>query len=197
MHDLHVHVVKRLTEIRTGKPFQGDVTREQLRSLRILRNRMYLHKVMRVNYTSYDMRREQDSINPRSHADILLLAPRGDPHPYMYARVVSIFHVNAAFYHPDDAEEPEPELIQILWVRWFELDTSAAAGFEALRPFRLRFARLDEGAFSFIAPDQVLRGVHLIPVFDQGRTDAALPYPSVTRGAACDEDDYKFYYVGM
>lgn len=29
---------------------------------------------MRVNYTTYDMRRGQDSVNPRTQADIMILA---------------------------------------------------------------------------------------------------------------------------
>ncbi|KAI0350553.1 hypothetical protein OH77DRAFT_1488941 [Trametes cingulata] len=193
---LQVHVYRRLVELRTGKHHESDITPRQLRSLRIQRNRMYLHKVMRVNYTSYDMRREQDSVNPRSHADILMLAPPGDTHPYLYARVISIFHVNAFLLGPNDTEA-DPELIHVLWIRWFEVDTSVPAGFEARRPYRLRFAQLDEEPFTFIAPSQVLRGVHIIPAFHHGRSDVALPYASVTRGADCANDDYKYYYVGM
>ncbi|KAG5649352.1 hypothetical protein H0H81_004375 [Sphagnurus paluster] len=50
----------------------------------ILNDRFYRHKVMRVNYTSYDVWRGQDSINSRNHADIMTLAPEDDPssHPF-------------------------------------------------------------------------------------------------------------------
>ncbi|KAI0369443.1 hypothetical protein BV20DRAFT_946216 [Pilatotrama ljubarskyi] len=195
---LQVHVFKRLSEARSGERHDHEVTRADLRLLRIARNRMYLHKVLRVNYTSYDMRREQDSINPRSHADILMLAPAGEAHPYLYARVISIFHVNALLLHPNaEAEEPEPELVHVLWVRWYELDTSIPAGLSARRPYRLRFAGLDDEPFSFIAPSQVLRSVHIMPAPHYGRTNAALPFPSITRGESCEDDDYTFYYVGM
>ena len=68
---------------------------------------MYLHQVMRVNYTSYDMRREQDTINPRNHADVLLLSPSHESHPYLYARVIHIFHVNA--YLSSDSDEANSE----------------------------------------------------------------------------------------
>ncbi|KAI0323247.1 hypothetical protein GY45DRAFT_1264953, partial [Cubamyces sp. BRFM 1775] len=199
-HKLQVHAYKRLSESRTGQALDGDISSEHLRNLRLVRNRMYLHKVLRINYTSYDMRREQDSINPRSHADVLMLAPPGEAHPYLYARLVSIFHVNAVLLDPgSDTEEPEPELIHILWARWFELDTTHRAGFEARRLFRLRFANLNEDAFTFIAPSQILRGVHLIPAFNYGRTNIALPYSSITRGEDDGEggEDYKYYYVGI
>jgi hypothetical protein len=39
---------------------------EQLQEVQILDNRIYFHKVFRVKYTTYDMRRAQDSINPRT-----------------------------------------------------------------------------------------------------------------------------------
>ena len=47
------------------------------------------------------MRRDQDSISLRTHPDIMILAPAepGDgassKHPYRYARVYGIFHVEA------------------------------------------------------------------------------------------------------
>ena len=46
---------------------------------------------MRVNYTTYDMRRDQDSLNPRTQADVMLLAHEDltarNSHPYWYARM--------------------------------------------------------------------------------------------------------------
>ena len=59
---------------------------------------IYQHRVLRVNYTTYDMRRDQDSLNPQSHPDIMLLSheDKNDDnwHPYWYARVIGIFHAN-------------------------------------------------------------------------------------------------------
>ncbi|KAH9169480.1 hypothetical protein EDB89DRAFT_2098737, partial [Lactarius sanguifluus] len=57
--------------------------------------KLYQHKVLRINYTTYDLRREQDSINPRTHPNIMVLRPDGpDPHPYWYARIIGIFHID-------------------------------------------------------------------------------------------------------
>ncbi|KAJ7144085.1 hypothetical protein C8R44DRAFT_602076, partial [Mycena epipterygia] len=48
-------------------------------------DRIYCHKVLRVNYTSYDVRREQDSMNPRTHSDIMMLAPDSeDPNSHLF-----------------------------------------------------------------------------------------------------------------
>ena len=33
---------------------------------------------MRINYTTYDGRRDQDSINPDNHADVMMLAVKID-----------------------------------------------------------------------------------------------------------------------
>ncbi|KAH9903884.1 uncharacterized protein BXZ73DRAFT_111380 [Epithele typhae] len=172
-------------------------------SVHIRKDQMWLHKTLRVNYTTYDMRREQDSINPSSHADVMMLAARPDEatdaegnHPYLYARVLSVFHVNVTLQ-----SEPliEPCPIHVLWVRWFELDTLAPGGFNTLRPHRLRFAPASD-AFDFISPDRILRSVHLIPAFHHGRSDAALRGPSIARIETDDiavEDDWNYHYVGM
>ena len=62
---------------------------------------LYRHKVLRVNYTTYDLRRTIDSLNPcvPGHADVMVLSPENeeendDPHPYRYARILGIYHAN-------------------------------------------------------------------------------------------------------
>jgi hypothetical protein len=61
-------------------------------------NRIYRHKVIRINHTTYDGRRNQDSLNPRTHADFMVLAHEDDTddnstaHPYWYGRIIGIFH---------------------------------------------------------------------------------------------------------
>ncbi|KAI0667873.1 hypothetical protein C8Q78DRAFT_1071605 [Trametes maxima] len=180
VHKLCVHALQRLTGIHTGHHNEGDPTPTELRTLQIERNRMYVHKIMRVNYTSYDMRH---SLNPRSHPDVMMLALHGSAHPYLYARIISIFHINVLSLDPNNpSEASDSEQLHVLWVRWFKLDTTTLAGFNP---------------FSFIAPSQILCAVHLIPAFHHGRTDAYLPFPSVTRGESCDNDDFKFYYIRM
>ena len=39
---------------------------------------MYHHKVLRVNFITYDMRRTQDSLNPRIYADIIMHVQHDD-----------------------------------------------------------------------------------------------------------------------
>ena len=64
---------------------------------------------MRLNYTTYDVRRAQDIINPStSNCNIMILADQissdlapVSPHPYLYAQVLGIFHINATYTGPD------------------------------------------------------------------------------------------------
>src|SRR5262245_15169744 len=66
-------------------------------------DRMYRHHLARFNYTTYDVRRAQDVVNPgTSHRDIMLLANSGAidsdlDHPFLYARILSIYHVNIIY----------------------------------------------------------------------------------------------------
>lgn len=59
-------------------------------NLKIINDLLYIHKVLRVNYTSYNLHRSQDSINPRNHCDIMTLSQESENgdliHPYSYAR---------------------------------------------------------------------------------------------------------------
>ncbi|TFK83647.1 hypothetical protein K466DRAFT_577621 [Polyporus arcularius HHB13444] len=207
---LIAHLFHRL-EALAGRPITHEPIMDEFRSMRVEKELLFIHKVMRVNWTSYDMRREQSSVNPRTHPDIMMVAPPGSPHPYLYARVISIFHVNVFRLTPDAVEQPEPQLLQALWVRWFDLDTSRPGGFEHLRPHRLKFAHLDDEPFGFISPEQVLRDVHVVPAPFYGLSETpTLPHRVITRSKitapaeADDEDDavpqhndWKYYYVAM
>ena len=66
----------------------------------ILNDRLYCHRTICINHTSYDMRREQDTINPRTHPDVMVLSSDPDGHPYWYARVLQIFYVNVCYVGP-------------------------------------------------------------------------------------------------
>ncbi|KAI0715990.1 hypothetical protein C8T65DRAFT_606466 [Cerioporus squamosus] len=199
---LDSHVFQRL-EALAGRPTSRDPTPEERINVRIDRGRLYIHKIMRVNYTSYDMRREQDSINPRTHIDIMMLAPPGSAHPYLYARVISIFHVNAYRLDPEDhTNTPDPEMLHILWLRWYNLDQTRPGGFRHFRPHRVQLAPLDDEAFGFISPGQVLRGVHIVPAERFGRSEQpTLPYRMLMPETPSDrqprKEDWNYYYVGM
>ncbi|KAH9021905.1 hypothetical protein EDB85DRAFT_1832831, partial [Lactarius pseudohatsudake] len=61
-------------------------------------NRLYEHKTIRFRSTTYNVRRMEETANPRMHADIMVLSheDRNDAKPafpYWHARIVGIYHV--------------------------------------------------------------------------------------------------------
>ena len=164
-------------------------------TLQLDKGRIYRHKTMRVNYTTYDMRRDQDSINPRTHADIMVLAPEDheDSHPFLYARVCGIFH---AYVRYGSRDQPYTK-VEFLWVRWFKRDIKFECGFEARRLPMVQFIPADrEGAFGFLDPAVVIRGSHIVPAFDWGKTARFLG-PSRMRQPADEDEDWEYYKVNM
>jgi hypothetical protein len=155
-------------------------------------NRIYRHRIFRVNYTTYDVRRAQDTINPRTnHRDIMLLAPLESTHPFLYARVLGIFHANIIYTGPG-VKDYLSRCLEFLWVQWFKL-VDVLVGWDHAVLDSLRFILMSQDdAYGFVNPADVIRGCHLIPVFASGRMH--LDGVSVSRNAR-DGADWKYYYV--
>lgn len=169
-------------------------------SLDIKDDRIYSHKVIRFNYPTYDMRRAQDCVNPRTHADIALLAQDDitDDHPYWYARVIGIYHALVRYKGPQ-SKTREWRRVDFLWVRWYKRDGSYLSGFQHRRLPRLEFVGADDpdiDAFGFVDPTDVLRGAYILPCFVSGTTVDHLPSDSIARQDG-EEEDYVYYYVCM
>ncbi|EJF62541.1 hypothetical protein DICSQDRAFT_57409, partial [Dichomitus squalens LYAD-421 SS1] len=73
----------------------------------------------------------------------------------------------------------------------------APGGFKVCRLSRLRWAALDDNAFRFVSPDQILRGAHLMPAFAHGQSDRALPGYSVAHKEEEEDTDWNYHYVGI
>jgi hypothetical protein len=92
---------------------------------------------------------------------------------------------------------------EIVWVRWFDLDTRRKGGWKEKRLHRLQFFPSGHpSAFGFLDPKDIIRAVHLIPAFAQGITEDLLPHSPLARqleeGPDLDEsDDWAYYYVNM
>lgn len=169
--------------------------------LRFESDRIHFHKVLHVNYTTYDVQRAQDSINPRTHPFIMLLAheddddSEDDKHPYWYAQVIGIFHFDV-IYRGIHSTSFRSQRMDVLWVRWLGVDPDAP-GLSHHRLPRVGFVHHHEAMlFSFVDPNEVLRGTHLIPSFAYGKTDSLLP-KSLVRQPSCKDMDYVNYYVNM
>ena len=162
--------------------------------MRIKSNHIFPHKIMRINYDTYDMRRDQDCINPDSHPDIMMIAPDGAAHPFYYARTVAILHVYALLTKGPLITLQWQEL-HVCYVRWFEVDTPAI---KPRRLIPLRWAHKGEEQFGFVSPDDVLRGCHLIPGFAHGRSDDTLRgYSGIRFEEDEDNCDWNRHYVNQ
>jgi hypothetical protein len=143
------------------------------------RNRIYRHNIMRINYTTYDVRRGQDTINPStSHHNVMVLADRLDDdddtsnHPFMYARVLGIFHANVVWASPVTVDY-RPQRVEFLWVRWYESLSDSPAGWATCTLDQVHFPSMaDEQSFGFLDPADVMRGCHIIPRFVKGKRHA-------------------------
>ncbi|KAI0326965.1 hypothetical protein GY45DRAFT_1257909 [Cubamyces sp. BRFM 1775] len=167
-------------------------------NLSIKDDRLYTHNVINFNYPTYDMRRAQDSVNPKTHADIMVLADdHSDEHPYWYARVIGVYHAQVRYTGPR-CKDREWHRLDILRVRWFLRDKTSLCGFQHRRLPRLSFVDLEHPtatAFGFIDPASVLRAAYIMPAFHFGTTSDLLPPDSI--GRLVGDEDYVYYYACM
>ena len=161
---------------------------------------MYQHKIMCVNYTTYDVGHSQNVINSEnSHHDIMLLAasnsdvcPTSKVEFFRYAWVLDTFHVNVIYVGPGSLGY-QSQRIEFLWVWWYKVIGPGSSGWKKSRLDQLHFPSLmDHAAFDFINPLDVLRGCHVLPRFSLGQQH------SNGAGILCsgkDSEDWMEYHM--
>jgi hypothetical protein len=159
---------------------------------------MFSAKQFSVNYTTYDVRRDYDTINISTRPYVMLRSPEVTPgaHPYWYAQVLGIYHANVSTTHPAAPKRPAQRM-EFLWVRWLGIEPGHRSGSKVARLPKVGFVEdTDEDAFGFLDPDLVIRGSHLIPDFHSGRTTNLMSYcgPSAARSPG-ETDDWMNFYV--
>ncbi|KAF5393789.1 hypothetical protein D9757_000388 [Collybiopsis confluens] len=192
---LQDHILGRLME---NRKFDGDMhedfSHDDRNCIRFAHSRITELKTVRVNYTTYDVRRDQDNININNHADIMVLSADTEySHPYWYAQVLGIFRATISSTHPmASTAETGPVEMEFLWVRWYGIDSKFSFGPDKARLPKIGFVDdTDDMAFGFLDPVQVIRACHLIPSFSDGRTSASV---------ACDStnaSNWEFFYVNI
>ncbi|KAG6881621.1 hypothetical protein C0992_000614, partial [Termitomyces sp. T32_za158] len=188
-----------------NEDYDGDVlmyTPAQRRHIHIVGNKIYRHKQIQVNYTTYDCQRAQDTLNPQTHANALVISQEDQedgvkPFPYWFCHILGIFHASVLHTGPKSTSR-DPQRIEFLWVRWYGREVSLKSGWGSRRLHKIGFVDGDDdAAFGFLNPAQVIRGVRLIPSFCNGKTSEPLP-PSISAHASSEKDkDYRFYDVGI
>lgn len=158
-------------------------------------NRIFVHKLLRLNFTSYDVRREGDVIHvDTAQCNVMALNENFDSktwgieHAYIYAKVLGVYHVNASFVGilPDGTRRFATHRIDLLWVHWYDF-VPAKGEFDLDRVTPSPFN--SKQSLGFMDPSDALRGVHLIPQFTHGKLQ------NLRSRHVKTDDLWKSYYI--
>ena len=85
----------------------GKFIEEERNTVRIAGEQIYRCKTIRINYTTYNVRRDGDTINLWTYPDIMVKSPETGLHaqPFWYARVIGIFYTSISSCHLEVAEK--------------------------------------------------------------------------------------------
>ncbi|KAK7007536.1 hypothetical protein R3P38DRAFT_2644843, partial [Favolaschia claudopus] len=195
---LQDHLLGRLL----GRDFDGDshddFSAEDRNTVRIVNNRIYQTQIFRVNYTTYDVRRDQDVLKVGSF--VMMRSPEAAPnaHPYWYAQILGVFNATV-FRVPSSGDPTPPEQMFFLWVRWLGVEPDYRAGIKRARLPKVGFVPEDDPyAFGFLDPSHVIRGSHCIQDFARGLTNDLLATDQPTAARPSDwTQDWASYYVDI
>ena len=95
---------------------------------------IYHHKLLWFHFTTYDVQRGTDIVNPgTSHCNVMLLANHADGsadssdfHHFLYAQVLGAYHVDVIYTGPGMCDYKACRF-DFLWVRWFEVVNPASS----------------------------------------------------------------------
>ncbi|KAJ7581570.1 hypothetical protein C8J56DRAFT_1102833, partial [Mycena floridula] len=174
---LKTHLLTRLS----GTLLVGDepkYTNDELNQIDLDKDLIYPHATAAFNYTTYDVRRDHDTINTNTTRCDVMVAANDETdyniyqHQFWYARVHGVFHANVLH----GSFPRQKTRMEFLFVRWFGSDPDWTGGPSSLRLDRVGFVAQDDpsGAFGFLEPDKVIRACHLIPAYSLGKTHALL-----------------------
>ena len=141
------------------------LTDDQHNSVRILDNRLYSMAIMHVNYTTYNIRREQDIVNPRTYNNVMVLSHETEHghHPYWYARMLRVFRAHVR-HCGAESHNLLVQPMEVLWVRWYGIVPGHCYGSTCTWLPKIGFVPdSDLATFGFLDPSLVIRGCHLIP----------------------------------
>lgn len=165
------------------------------------RERLFSHGLMKLSFTSFDVRRGEDVIHPcrTQNSNIMVLNPDfsetisslslSDNHPFCYAKVLGIYHVNI-IYIGEGNRDYQPRHMDFLWVQWYDVQVSGA--WELNQLDEVGFPPSSEGVFGFLDPCDVLRSCHMLPSFKLGQK---LYDPALADSGSFCTHDYEAYVV--
>ncbi|KIJ30634.1 hypothetical protein M422DRAFT_100470, partial [Sphaerobolus stellatus SS14] len=178
-----------------------NFTHDQRMCVLIIGDNMFEHAWLWINFTSYDLRRCQDTLNPKGDNQDIMVCAQDNPnsplfHPYWYAQIIGIYHVNILYRREDGMMEP-PRIMHFLWVWWFRRDSSYHSDPQYHRLDWIGFVHDEDDTepFGFVDLAWIIHSIHLIPTFAHGKTNELLG-KSIARCYQEDpEEDWQFFYV--
>ena len=75
VQNVYEHLLDHLLARLQGKTYDGDehsYSDEERDNVKFKTERIWQHKVLRLNYTTYDLRREQDSLHLERQANVMV-----------------------------------------------------------------------------------------------------------------------------
>jgi len=194
------HLLSRLY----GYEYNGDehsFTEEERNDLRVVGgfNWIIESTILRVNYTMYDIRHEQDVMRPGPACFVMTLSWKDEPnaHPFWYCQVIRAFHIDVLHVGPNTRCR-SVQTMEFLWVRWLGVVPGYKWGLPEAQLPKVGFVpESDDNAFGFLDPSLMIRGCHLIPSFSKGHTDALLRKGTSVARHSTEDDDWCSFYVNM
>lgn len=135
----------------------------------ILKDTLYQHTKLTLKYITYDMQVAEDTFYAKEHPGVMVICPDSDGHPYLYGRVLDIFHMevandadNALFFNSRSIR------LDMVWVHWYECNQrNGPSSFNSLRYPSISLCPDDKSdSYGLIHPDDIVRRVHLIQDFN-------------------------------
>jgi hypothetical protein len=178
-------------------PALGAFVKSQDWSHLVLKNdRLYTHQILRLKYTTYDTRRDEDIIHlDTPQCNLMLHNPeysyksKNPKHPFRYCKVIAILHADVTYVGKLGPRLLTHHRLNFLWVRWYGVHPASSE-------FQLDRAKLlplnERGSHSFIDPSLALRACHMIPRFRKGMKH---PDGKGTSELANDGSDWIEYYI--
>ena len=151
---------------------------------------------MATNYTTYDVRRAHDILWPGTSRNNIIMLAHDDTqgHTYDYAQILKIYHANVIYIGPG-SQDYRSRRLDLLYVRHYKHLPGQASHWQQCKLERLHFPPIvQEDAFSFLDPELVIRGAHIIPAFAHGLKHAGEPGLSA-KELANDGAEWRQYYV--
>ncbi|KAJ3521791.1 hypothetical protein NMY22_g12164 [Coprinellus aureogranulatus] len=161
-------------------------------------DRLYTHRIMRIKYTTYDARRDEDIIHLETDQSNIMMLNRehsyGHPsHPYTYGKVIAIIHTDVGFVGDIGRQGSSYTFrsMEVLWVRKYRMLPSS--GPEGLALDEAELVAIDEpGSHTLIDPVEVVRACHIVPDFTRGPRYPDGKGKSIIAG---DGKDYQSYFI--